>query len=111
MAYVDEIYLFAEKNRALHELVFTFIKKAFILTMQQFIFSNNIKLRLARHLAFWGIYYIYTVFTNLPDVKIKTLTDPQLYRDALFDALEFLPVYLFSVYFSLYFVLPKYLAK
>lgn len=81
------------------------------MAVNEFIFSSKLKYRLARHLVFWGMYYLYTVINNLPDIKIKTFTDPLLYSNAFYDALAFLPIYLFSVYFSVYFILPKYLAK
>jgi sensor histidine kinase YesM len=80
-------------------------------TFYQFIFSTKRKYRVARHLAFWVLYYLYTILTDLPDQQIKNFTDPSLYIESLYDALEFLPVFLFSVYFSVYFILPRYLAK
>lgn len=81
------------------------------MSVSELIFSEKWKYKIARHLAFWGMYYVYTIITNLPDVKIQTLTNPALYKYAWYDAVRFLPLYLFSVYFSLYFILPKFLAK
>lgn len=77
----------------------------------EFIFSNKLKYRLARHLAFWGMYYIYTVLNNLGGVKAENFADPFLYSNAFYQVLRFLPVFMFSVYFSIYFILPNYLAK
>ncbi len=51
------------------------------------------------------------VLLSLPDVKIKTLADHDVYLDALHNALNYLPVYLLAVYVTLYFILPKYFAK
>ncbi len=76
-----------------------------------FIFSNKPLPRIARHLVFWGLYYLRFVLLALPDVKIKTLTGTDVYSDAFQNAINFLPVYLFAVYVTLYFILPKYLAK
>jgi two-component system, LytTR family, sensor kinase len=80
-------------------------------TFYQFIFSTKRKHRVVRQLAFWMLYYLYTILTDLPDQQIKNFTDPALYRASLYDALEYLPVFLLSVYFSIYFILPKFLAK
>ena len=79
--------------------------------VSEFIFSEKLKYKIARHLAFWLMYYVYTVFTNLPGFQLKTFTDPSLYIESYFEASEFLPVYLLSVYFSIYYILPGYLAK
>jgi two-component system, LytTR family, sensor kinase len=75
------------------------------------IFSEKLKYKITRHLAFWLVYYVYTVFTNLPDFQINTFTTPSLYIESFNEATEFLPVYLFSVYFSIYYILPGYLSK
>jgi sensor histidine kinase YesM len=57
------------------------------------------------------MYYVYTVFTNLPDFHLNTFTTPSLYIDTFYEAVEFLPVYVLSVYFSIYYILPGYLDK
>lgn len=79
--------------------------------VSEFIFSKKTKNRIARHLAFWLMYYIHTALSLLPGLQIKNFMDPALYTESLYEAIEFLPVYLFSVYFSIYYVLPKYLVK
>jgi hypothetical protein len=80
-------------------------------TAYQFTFSNEVKPRLFRHLAFWFSYFAYTVILNIPGLSMKILTDPDLYKSALLEAVYYLPVYVFSFYFSLYYILPKYLNK
>jgi sensor histidine kinase YesM len=80
-------------------------------TVYQFTFSNKPNTRLLRHLSFWIFYYIYTLLINLPGINSKILSDPEFYKSASLEALYYLPVYLFSVYFSLYFVMPRFLAK
>ncbi len=57
------------------------------------------------------MYYIHTIIPNLTDIKISTLTDPELYKNVFYEAIYFLPVFMFSVYFSIYFILPGYLKK
>jgi sensor histidine kinase YesM len=83
----------------------------FIVTAYQFTFSNEFKPRLFRHLSFWIFYYIYTIVTSMPGISSKILSDPELYKSATQETLYYLPVYLFSVYFSLYFILPGFLSK
>jgi Histidine kinase len=80
-------------------------------TAYQFTFSNEFNPRLSRHLSFWIFYYIYTIIINLPGISLKILSDPELYKSATQEALYYLPVYLFSVYFSLYFILPGLLSR
>jgi len=81
------------------------------LTAYQFTFSNEFKARLLRHLSFWAFYYLYTLITLLPGISYQVLTDTEFYKSATLEALYFLPVYLFSVYFSLYFILPGFLFR
>lgn len=64
-----------------------------------------------RHSAFWLMYYLHTLITSLNNFDLKTLTDPLVYKYVFIDTLQFLPIYLFSVYFSIYFILPRYLTK
>jgi Histidine kinase len=59
-------------------------------------------------LSFWISYYAYTVFTYIPEISLKAFNDPSLYSNSFHHALNFLPVFIFSVYFSVYFILPKY---
>jgi sensor histidine kinase YesM len=98
------------KNRRTTPERYTFSTKL-VLVLQSFIFSNKPNYRLSRHLAFWAVYYLHTVLTDLPNAKIKTFISPAVYIYAWHDAFAYLPVYLFGVYVSLYFILPRYLAK
>jgi sensor histidine kinase YesM len=86
-------------------------KKSFALSMYSFVFSKKIAPRLARHLAFWGMYFVCTILTYLPPIGAWAQADRQLFAVALFDAVVYLPVYLLSVYSALYFMLPKYLGR
>lgn len=81
------------------------------MTAYEFIFSKKIAIRIARHLVFWGMYYVYSIINNLPGISGSVFLNPQLYSDAFRIAILYLPVYLFSVYVSLYFILPVYMAK
>ena len=54
---------------------------------------------------------MYTVINNLSTLKITAAFTASLYRNTLNEALQFLPLYLFSVYFSIYFILPQYTRK
>jgi sensor histidine kinase YesM len=79
--------------------------------MYSFIFSKKIAPRLARHLAFWGMYFVCTILTYLPPIGAWAQADRQLFAIGLFDAVVYLPVYLLSVYSALYFMLPRYLGQ
>jgi sensor histidine kinase YesM len=77
-------------------------------TMRSFVFSKKIVPRLARHLAFWGMYFAGAIFTYLPPVGSWAQVDRQVFGVALFDTVAYLPVYLLSVYSALYIILPRY---
>jgi two-component system, LytTR family, sensor kinase len=81
------------------------------LTMHPFIFSNKIAPRLARHLAFWGIYFAGTLLLHLPDIRRWGLIDRDMLATAFADALSLLPIYLLAVYSAIYLILPIYLRK
>jgi hypothetical protein len=102
--------VFLWKPGDLRELVGIF-KKSFALSMYPFVFSKNIAPRLARHLAFWGMYFVCTILTYLPPIGAWAQADRHLFAVGLFDAVVYLPVYLISVYCALYFILPRYLSR
>jgi hypothetical protein len=78
-------------------------------TAYQFILSDRITPRLSRHLAFWLFYLFYTLLISLPGIGSKILTDPEFYKSVLTEAYYYLPLYLLSVYFTLYFIYPGFL--
>jgi sensor histidine kinase YesM len=80
--------------------------------MYSFVFSKKLAPRLARHLAFWGMYFVFTILTYLPPIIGAWVhVDRQQFADALFNTVAYLPVYLLSVYTALYFMLPRYLGR
>ncbi len=83
--------------------------------MRSFIFSKHIVPRLARHLAFWVLYFAGVLLRNLPDIEgwgqVNRDTFKNVLSGALSDVLHFLPIYLLAVYSVLYLVLPIYLRK
>ena len=91
--------------------MFNFKSRKHEVTENKFIFSNKMLYRLGRHFAFWAVYYLHTFFNSLGDFNPASFVDPLEHKDAFFEALYFFPIYLFSVYFSIYFILPRYLAK
>jgi two-component system LytT family sensor kinase len=102
--------VFLLKPGDFRELVGIF-KKSFALSMYPFVFSKKIAPRLARHLAFWGMYFVCATLTYLPPIGAWAQADRHLFTVALFDIVAYLPVYLLSVYSALYFVLPRYLGR
>jgi hypothetical protein len=112
---VDEWHLspdqiLQQKNRVLKENCCLPLSKA-SLTMHAFIFSNKIAPRLARHLAFWGIYFAGTLLLHLPDIRNWGLIDRDMFATGFSDALSLLPIYLLAVYSAIYLILPIYLRK
>ena len=79
--------------------------------MYSFVFSKKMAPRLARHFAFWGMCFVCVVLTYFPLYGPWSRLKHYLFGVALFDAVAYWPVYLLSVYFALYFFLPRYLSR
>jgi hypothetical protein len=76
-----------------------------------FVFSNNVKFRLARHAVFWSLMFVYqggvdfvvTAFAGGPSYKVL--------KEAFELVIVYLPGQLILVYSLLYFILPNYFLK
>jgi sensor histidine kinase YesM len=79
--------------------------------MKSFIFSNKIVPRLARHLVFWGFYFILNLQIGLPNFWRWGLITRYMLTTVFLEALRFLPIYLLAVYSAVYLILPIYLRK
>lgn len=81
--------------------------------MHSFVFSGKLRLRLARHLAFWAFYFVGTFITHLPYFRNwgTGRREQQEIADAFIDALCLFPVFMMAVYSALYIALPMYLRK
>src|SRR6266576_2457165 len=86
----------------------------FIRIMQQqypFIFSNQRKYRIWRHIAFWGFWWLFQGFLYafvpipLPFGYLRRMPS------AMLDSLLFLPSHMFLAYSLMYFVIPVYIVK
>lgn len=77
----------------------------------EFIFSEKVSHRISRHIVFWGVYYLRYILLRIPYANINTEIDNRIYLQALQDALYLMPIYLFTVYSTIWFILPKYIAK
>jgi two-component system LytT family sensor kinase len=108
--HLSQNQVFLPNPGELRELVGIF-KKSFAVSMYPFVFSKKIAPRLARHFAFWGMYFVCVVLTYLPFSGPWPRARHQLFAVALFDAVAYWAVYLLSVYFALYFFLPRYLSR
>jgi two-component system, LytTR family, sensor kinase len=79
--------------------------------MKELIFSKKIAPRLARHLAFWGLYFGTNVLTHLPEISKWGQANHDDLTGAFTDAIVYLPLYMLAVYSAIYLVLPIYLKK
>lgn len=79
--------------------------------MQAFIFSKKLWPRLARHLAFWGFYFVISLWLYLPDFWTWGHLDRGSFVASFTDALRYLPIYMLAVYSALYLILPLHLKK
>lgn len=77
---------------------------------QQFIFSNDRKFILARHLSFWIFFSIVCFITGAYPYKPKDLLSPELYIVSLKWVICFVPISFLSTYLFLHF-LPAFNTK
>ena len=80
------------------------------MTLTEFIFSNQLKHRLARHLALWIAFSVYFFIVNFFPRNANDLVASKTYLEA-FQKMIYIPVSIFSVYISIYFLLPRFILK
>lgn len=78
------------------------------LMSNKFIFSNQPLHKVSRHLLMWLLFTVYLFVVNFFPRSTGDLTNPVTYLDA-FQRLIYLPVSVFAVYISIYFLLPRYI--
>ena len=81
------------------------------MTRNDFIFSNKVSYRVARHLVFWAVYCLYFWVQSISPESTKDFLQPQTYKNAFISLYCFIPVCIFSVYISLYFIFPYFIQK
>jgi len=74
------------------------------------IFSSRLSHRLWRHIIFWIVFLIYFYSISFLPSKPQDLSDPRTFMGGL-QLMMFIPVSFFSVYISIYFLLPRYILK
>ena len=78
------------------------------MTLNNFIFSTQLKHRLARHLALWISFSVYFFVVNFFPRSEQDFFVLKTYTDAL-GRMIYLPVSIISVYISIYFLLPRFI--
>jgi hypothetical protein len=79
--------------------------------MNSFIFSNKMAPKLARHLAFWGLYFVGALLVAIPAARAGGASFNEVFATSMSDALGYLPIHLLAVYSTIYLILPIYLRK
>jgi hypothetical protein len=79
------------------------------MTLNNFIFSNQPKIRLARHLAFWTVFSLHFIVQNLMIGGPGEGKTSRTFLQSFFHFLYFLPIYLLFTYFFIEIILPKFL--
>ncbi len=80
-----------------------------LMTLNNFIFSNQLKHRLARHVAFWTIFSLHFIIQNLLIGGQGEGSTSRTFLQSFLHFLYFLPIYLASTYFFIEIILPKFL--
>ncbi|MEP6746641.1 MAG: histidine kinase [Bacteroidota bacterium] len=81
------------------------------MSVHEFVFSEKTTIRVRRHLLFWAVFALHVFFFRFYVYNLKFLGQASIYLTRLEDLLFVLPVSLFIAYFSIYFLLPRYLLK
>src|ERR1051326_755028 len=76
-----------------------------------FIFSNEPKFRIARHIAFWLILFLGQASVSLIVPSFLNRYNNERLYEATYGQLLYLPSQLFIVYTLLYFVIPRFILK
>src|SRR5688572_8589661 len=82
-----------------------------IMTRSDFIFSCDLKHRIARHGAFWLVFSCYIFLVRYYVFDLKYLTYASTYWIRLQNLSLFLPVSVFYAYFGIHVLLPRYILK
>ncbi|QHT69430.1 hypothetical protein GXP67_23690 [Rhodocytophaga rosea] len=80
-----------------------------------FIFSNQPSYRIARHLLFWGVWWLFfTIIYSSKPISVS-LTEIRLYRVSFgisaVEALLYMPIHIIYSYAIIYFLIPTYLLR
>jgi hypothetical protein len=81
------------------------------MTLNQFIFSDQPKIRFARHLVFWLIFSLHFVIQNLMIGGPGEGKTSRTFIQSFLHFLYFLPIYLLSTYVFIGFILPGFLFR
>ena len=82
-----------------------------LMTIHQFIFSNQRKHRLARHLVFWGVYCLFNFCTASNADSLDDLRNWKFYFFLLKLLVFFLPAPVFIVYMVVYVLGPRLIMR
>src|SRR5258706_13067980 len=80
------------------------------MTLNKFIFSNQLKHRVARQLALWIAFSLYFFIVNFLLTSSHDFSNPKIYTQA-FQKMIYIPVGILSAYITAYFLLPRYILK
>jgi sensor histidine kinase YesM len=76
-----------------------------------FIFSNERKYRLSRHVAFWISWWLFAGFIySVGPIPVNFAYGSNLFR-SLLESMAFLPLHFFLAYSLNYFIIPRFLVK
>ncbi|MGZ3924217.1 MAG: histidine kinase [Flavisolibacter sp.] len=81
------------------------------MSIDTFIFSNERKDRLRRHLLFWLAYCSYFYIQSIPPKSFPEFFIGKTYFIALMNLICFAPVFIGAVYFFIYYLLPRVLQR
>ena len=76
-----------------------------------FIFSDQPKYRIARHLAFWAVIFLSQAAVSLVIPTFFRRNNGERFFEATYGQLLYLPAQIFLVYSLLYFVIPRFILK
>src|ERR1044071_8537048 len=76
-----------------------------------FIFSNERKYRISRHVSFWGFWFLFQGFLYAFIPASRAIEYLQRLPSSMLGSLMFLPAHMFLSYTLMYFIIPRYIVK
>jgi sensor histidine kinase YesM len=89
---------------------YLYFRTPVLMGIADLILSNKPSHRFVRHLVFWIVYCTYFFVQSLAPRQLAEFRNSDTYYFAFLNVCCFGPVFIFAVYFSIYYLLPKSLA-
>src|SRR6185369_4584112 len=113
--FVDENPPYGDIIKSLHERDWqkwnVLVISVIVMKQHQFIFSDERKYRIRRHVIFWLLWWLFMAWLYGYVPYLFRLHDINRFLVSFIDAFFFLAPHMFMAYALMYFVIPRYIVK